>query len=89
MSFTTNQWAILALVLLLGWLLGLASRSGGKRWKREAEDERARRRTVEERLDVAQARIAELERHAVVTPVVADPPVTVVRDTPTAYSPNG
>ena len=89
MGFTTNQWAILALVLLLGWLLGLASRSSGRGWKREAADERARRRIAEERLDVAHARIAELERHPVVAPVVADPAPVVIGDTPTAYSPNG
>ena len=78
MNFTTNQWAILALVLLLGWLLGLASRTGGRRWRLEAADERERRRIVEERLDVAQARIAELERHAPVAPVITEP--VVVRD---------
>ena len=88
MNFTANQWAILALVLLLGWLLGLAARSSG-RWKREAGDERARRRTLEERLDVANARIAELERHPTVVPIVTDAPATIVSDTPTAYSPNG
>ncbi len=91
MSFTTNQWAILALVLLLGWLLGLASRSGGRRWKLEASEERARRRTIEERLAVAHQRIAELERQApVVAPVVTEPAV-VRRDDGTAapYSPNG
>ena len=32
--------AILALVLVAGWLLGLMSRSGGGRWKRAYEDER-------------------------------------------------
>ena len=26
MDFTINQWAIIALVFILGWLLGLASR---------------------------------------------------------------
>ena len=39
-EFTTNQWAILFLVLVLGWLLGLISRSGGKKWKRAYEAER-------------------------------------------------
>ena len=88
MNFTTNQWAIVALVLLLGWLLGLASRSGGRRWKLAAADERERRRLIEERLDVAHARIAELERHAPAAPVVTEP--VVVRDgAPAAYSPNG
>ena len=65
-TFTTNQWAILFLVLLLGWLLGLISRSGGAKWRRAYETERDAR--IEERrehdaaLTTATARIAELER---------------------------
>ena len=39
-AFTTNQWAILFLVLVLGWLLGLISRSGGAKWRRAYEAER-------------------------------------------------
>jgi predicted flap endonuclease-1-like 5' DNA nuclease len=66
--FTTDQWAILALVFLLGWLLGLLSRSGGAKWRREAAAEREARIAAERdrdaRLAAANARIAELERHA-------------------------
>jgi len=40
MTFTTNQWAVLGLVLVAGWLLGMMSRSGGGRWKRAYQDER-------------------------------------------------
>ena len=73
-SFTTNQWAILFLVLLLGWLLGLISRSGGAKWRRAFEAERDAR--IDEQaehsatLDAAHARIAELEaaRPAVIAP---------------------
>ena len=65
-SFTTNQWIILFLVLLLGWLLGLISRSGGAKWRRAYEAERDAR-IAEERehaaaVEAANARIAELER---------------------------
>ena len=42
MIFTANQWAILALVLVLGWILGLLSRSGGGRGRRAYEEERDR-----------------------------------------------
>lgn len=67
-EFTTNQWIILALVLVLGWLLGLASRSGGSNWKRAYQDERqahaAYRSDNEARITAANARIAELERDA-------------------------
>ncbi len=67
MDFTTNQWAILALVLVLGWLLGLLSRSGGGRWRHAYEEERDRHAALrtehEARVAAANKRIAELERH--------------------------
>jgi predicted flap endonuclease-1-like 5' DNA nuclease len=71
-AFTTNQWVVLFLVLVLGWLLGLISRSGGAKWRRAYEAERDAR--VEEQrenaaaLETAHARIAELER---LTPAAA------------------
>ncbi len=78
-GFTANQWAILFLVLVLGWLLGMMSRSGGARWRRAAADERVARERVEAERDAARARVAGLEhdRPAVVeTPaVVTDKPV--------------
>jgi len=81
-EFTTNQWAILFLVLVLGWLLGLLSRSGGKKWKRAYEAERDARADEQAELEVARARIAELEdatpvaaRPVVATPVVEEPVV--------------
>jgi len=64
-AFTTNQWVILFLVFVLGWLLGLLSRSS-KKWRVAYEAERDAR--IEEQrehaaaLETAQARIAELER---------------------------
>ncbi len=69
MSFTANQWAILALVLVLGWLLGLLSRPSSVRWKRAADDERVARQDAERRLATANTRIAELDRPA--PPVVS------------------
>lgn len=38
---TPTQFAVLALVLLAGWLFGLASSSGGKKWKQRYRDEEA------------------------------------------------
>lgn len=68
MGFTLNQWAVLVLVLVAGWLLGMLSRSGGARWRRAYEEEHARREALEQaqdaRLAAANARIAELERTA-------------------------
>ena len=81
-TFTTNQWVVVFLVLLLGWLLGLISRSGGAKWRRAYEAERDGR--IEENrehaaaLEAANARIAELERArpAVVAQPVAAPVAT-------------
>lgn len=69
MDFTANQWAIVALVLVLGWLLGMLSRSGGARWKRAYEEERIAHAAAEERLSVAQARVVELERDVAARPI--------------------
>ncbi|MDO6413175.1 hypothetical protein Q4F19_02155 [Sphingomonas sp. BIUV-7] len=76
-TFTTNQWVILFLVFVLGWLLGLLSRST-KKWRRAFEAERDAR-VEEERehaaeLETCQARIVELER---ARPVVATAAVPV------------
>jgi hypothetical protein len=64
---------------VLGWLLGMMSRSGGARWRRVAAEERATREGLEARLEGANAKIAELERErpAVVTEkrVVSEEPV--------------
>ncbi len=78
--FGTNEWVILFLVLLLGWLLGLISRAGGARkWRRAYEAERDARieeqRDHEAALATANTRIAELEA-ARTAPVAAAPVVT-------------
>ena len=71
MEFTTSTWMILGLTLVLGWLLGLMSRSGGGRWKRELKTERDNHvvalKDRDDRLAAAHARIAELERARPVT----------------------
>ena len=85
-TFTTNQWVILFLVLLLGWLLGLISRSGGAKWRRAYEAERDGR--IEENrehaaaLEAANARIAQSERaQPVAAPEsIAAPMTTEPRD---------
>lgn len=75
---TPTQWAILALVLLLGWVLGLLSRSGGKKWKQELAAERASRaeerkgyeerlRANDARVEASNKRIVELEKHVPAT----------------------
>ena len=72
-TFTTQQWVILFLVFVLGWLLGLLSRST-KKWRRAYEAERDAR--VEEQrehaalLETREARIVELERERTVAAAV-------------------
>ena len=60
LEFTMNQWAILVLVLVLGWLLGLMSSSSGERWRHEYEAERdarlAAERDRDERLTMEERR---------------------------------
>jgi predicted flap endonuclease-1-like 5' DNA nuclease len=75
-EFTTNQWAILFLVLVLGWLLGLVSRSGGKKWKRAYEAERDARADEQAELEAARTRVAELEAGRPVEVVTPAPVVT-------------
>jgi len=80
--FGTNEWVILFLVLLLGWLLGLVSRSGGAKWRRAYEAERDARieeqRERDAALAAANTRIAELEAAARPVPVAPAPAVTPV-----------
>jgi len=60
-AFTTNQWAILALMLVLGWFLGLLTLSGGRKWKKAFDQERAARITADSEVDRLSVRLAELE----------------------------
>jgi predicted flap endonuclease-1-like 5' DNA nuclease len=60
-AFTTNQWIILALVLVLGWFLGLLTLSGGRKWKKAFHQERAARITADNEVDRLSIRLTELE----------------------------
>lgn len=60
-EFTTNQWAVIALVFILGWLFGLYTLSGGRKWKQGFEQERSLRIKTDEENDRLTARLAELE----------------------------
>ncbi|KKC24400.1 hypothetical protein [Sphingomonas sp. SRS2] len=60
-DFTTNQWVILALVLILGWFLGLFTLSGGRKWRKGYEQERAARIAGDTERDRLTAKLAELE----------------------------
>ena len=74
MTFTINHWIILGLVLLLGFVLGFASRSGGRRWRERYEGEaehrsriEAERDALDRRIAAANERIADLERERPIT----------------------
>ena len=80
MLFTTpTQWLALAVALIAGWLLGLASHPGGRKWKQRYVDERdvhgRTRKDLDARIADQDARIAELtrenERLARATPIAA------------------
>lgn len=62
---TPTQFAVLALMLVIGWLFGFASHPGGKKWKQAyREEQAARTREVAER----DAAIRDLEaRNAALT----------------------
>lgn len=68
MNFTMNDLALLAIALVIGWILGLMMSGRGK-FKRLWQEEKVAHRTAlkdrEARLETAEARVRELERHAV------------------------
>ncbi|MGR6328682.1 hypothetical protein ACU5AX_06435 [Sphingomonas sp. XXL09] len=94
MLFTTpTQFAALALALFAGWLFGLASHPGGRKWKTRYATERdahaGYRRDTDTRVAEANRRIAELEaensRLAKAQPVAA--PVVTTTDGAVAERP--
>lgn len=60
-GFNTNQWIVLALVLIVGWLLGLFTLSGGRKWRKGFEQERERRIAADAEVDRLGAKVLELE----------------------------
>ena len=79
--FTVTQWLIVALVFVAGWLLGLASHPGGRKWRDRYAAERdahaAYRKDADARIAAADTRHRDLERDharlATAAPVVAAP----------------
>jgi hypothetical protein len=63
---TTTQYVVLVLVLIAGWFFGLASSSGGARWRERYAAERdahaAARRDLDARRADADKRVADAER---------------------------
>jgi predicted flap endonuclease-1-like 5' DNA nuclease len=61
-EFNTNQWIVLALVLVLGWFLGLFTLAGGRKWRKAFEVERDARIAADAERDRLAARITEIEQ---------------------------
>lgn len=69
---TPTEFIALALVLLAGWFLGLASRSGGRKWRIRAEQAERDRDEARRRISTLETENAELTRRTTVErPVVA------------------
>jgi hypothetical protein len=95
-SFTVTQWVIIALVFVAGWLLGLASHGGGRKWRdryaAEREAHAQTRKAADQRVAAADAKTAELDREnarlRAATPVTTQTvaPVRTVAARP-AYAP--
>lgn len=85
---TPTQWVALAVALVAGWLFGLASHPGGRKWKQRYADERevhaANRKEFDGRLGEANARIKELERENARLARAA--PVTAATIAPNAHA---
>jgi hypothetical protein len=83
---TTTELTMLALVLIAGWLFGLASHSGGGKWKARYLAERdahaGYRRDADARIAAAETRHRDMERdHARLAQAA---PVTTVAASPSA-----
>ena len=62
LPFTTpTQIVALVLMLIAGWAFGLASASGGRRWRERYQDEQAARNRADAALKAANQRVRELE----------------------------
>jgi predicted flap endonuclease-1-like 5' DNA nuclease len=71
-EFTTNQWIVLGLVFVLGWLVGLLTRrQEQQRWQREFKHEHGRRVAMQQDYE-ARLAAAKAETH--------DRPVSPVND---------
>ncbi|WP_448502652.1 hypothetical protein [Sphingomonas sp.] len=59
---TPTQFAVLALCLVAGWLFGLASAPGGRKWRDRLIAEEAAHKATREEIATRDARLRELER---------------------------
>ena len=63
LTFTTDQWIIIALIFVLGLLIGMWLTSGGRRkWKARYNEELEQRRRIEKERDDREAHWATREK---------------------------
>ena len=63
LSFTSDQWIIIALIFVLGLLVGFFLTAGGrKKWKTRYRDEKAQREDLEGRLSDREREYGEREK---------------------------
>lgn len=76
---TPTEFIALALVLIAGWLLGLASRSGGRKWKLRAAELERERDEARRRIATLETENAELARRPVAAAAPVAPTETTTR----------
>ena len=94
LDFTPTQLVMLAILFVAGWLFGLASHPGGRKWKTRYAAERdanaVLRKESDARVKAADARVAEVEREnarlAKAAPVTASTIQRPVAQRPVASS---
>lgn len=65
-TLTSDQWIIIAIIFVAGVILGLILRSGGAKWRRKYDIERAEHQMLRREYD------AHLKRHKEASPVERD-----------------
>ena len=54
-DFTTDQWVTIAIIFAIGWVLGMLSRSGSGKYRKQYEDERDAHQTLRRDYDAHMA----------------------------------
>ena len=65
-AFTTEQWVVIALIFLLGLILGMSIMAGGK-WKRRYREEARRREEAEAERSRLESQVKHAEARTIAT----------------------
>ena len=72
-AFTPNEWFIIALVFVLGFILGMAAMASGK-WKRRYREEVRKREAAEAERGRLESQLKHAEARALASHARDDPP---------------